>query len=373
MTDQPTENIPPQGEGFPPPPPGGQPTEYIPQPPPGGFPPPPPPPGGFPPPPQGGYPPPPPPPGGFPPPPQGGYPPPPPGGFPPPPQGGFPPPQGGFPPPPQGGYPPPPPPGGGYPPPPPPQGGFAPPPPGAYPQQFGAAPGAGVPFNVGDALSWAWNKFAKNAVPLIVAVLVYGVITAVIGGLVFGGAVLASPDRAAQTSDGGMMFAVDFSTVGMVILLLGELVLVAIGGVISSAFYVGLLGIADGQPTQIGSFFKPRLIVPMILLTLIVGVAVNIGSFLCVLPGLAIAVCVMFAHAALIDRNLSAIDSLKVSFGIVKAHPGQSILVALVSWLLLVVGAFCIVGALVTAPLAALMVVYTYRRLSGGQVAPLTP
>ncbi|WP_082067842.1 hypothetical protein [Mycolicibacterium llatzerense] len=342
MTDQPTEGTPPDAN---------QPTEYIPQPPPGGFPPPPP--GGAP----TEY---------IPQPPQGG-------GFPPPPQGGYPPP-------PQGGYAPPPPPGGAYPPPPPPQGGFAPPPPGAYPPagyQYGA-PGGAAPFSVGDALSWAWNKFTKNPAPLIVSMLVYGLVVGVIAGIVeFSALGLAETSVSSYSADdAGFSYSYNVTSLGpasIAILVLGYLVLLVVAATVSSAQYVGLLGIADGQPTTIGSFFKPRYIGPMILLTLIVGVLVGIGSVFCVIPGLIVALFAIFAHPILVDRNLSPIDSIKASIDIVKANVGQVILVWLVAGLIGAAGALaCGVGVLVSAPVASLMVVYTYRRLSGGQVAPLT-
>ncbi|WP_110811711.1 hypothetical protein [Mycolicibacterium mucogenicum] len=150
--------------------------------------------------------------------------------------------------------------------------------------------------------------------------------------------------------------------------------LLVVAAAISSAQYVGLLGIADGQPTTIGSFFKPRYIGPMILLTLIVGVLVGIGYVLCVIPGLIVALFAIFAHAVLVDRGQSPIDSLKASIEIVKANVGQVILVWLVAGLIGAAGILaCGVGVLVSAPVASLMLVYTYRRLSGGQVAPLTP
>jgi uncharacterized membrane protein len=362
MTDQPTDGTPPDAN---------KPTEYIPQPPPGGFPPPPPPGGApteyIPQAPQGG---------GYPPPPGGGFPPPPQGGYPPPPQGGYPPPPG------QGGYaPPPPPPGGAYPPPPPPQGGFAPPPPGAYPPagyQYGA-PGGAAPFSVGDALSWAWNKFTKNPAPLIVSVLVYGLIVGVIASIVqFSALGLADTSVSSYSADdAGFSYSYNVTSLGpasIAILVLGYLVLLVVAAAISSAQYVGLLGIADGQPTTIGSFFKPRYIGPMIVLTLIVGVLVGIGYVLCVIPGLIVALFAMFAHPILVDRNLSPIDSLKASIEIVKANVGQVILVWLVAGLIAAAGVLaCGVGVLVSGPVASLMLVYTYRRLSGGQVAPLTP
>ena len=370
MTDQPTEGTPPDAN---------QPTEYIPQPPPGGFPPPPP--GGapteyIPQAPQGG---------GFPPPPPGGYPPPPAGGYPPPPQGGYPPPQGGYPPPPPGGFPPPaqggypPPPPGGYPPPP--QGGFAPPPPGAYPPAgypYGA-PGGAAAFSIGDALSWAWNKFTKNPAPLIVSMLVYSLIVGVIATIVeFGVLGLADTSMSSYSADdAGFSYSYNVTSLGpasIAVLVIGYLVLLVVAAAISSAQYVGLLGIADGQPTTIGSFFKPRYIGPMILLTLIVGVLVGIGYVLCVIPGLIVALFAMFAHPALVDRNLSPIDAVKASIDIVKANVGQVILVWLVAGLIAAAGVLaCGVGVLISGPVASLMLVYTYRRLSGGQVAPLTP
>lgn len=331
----------------------------------------------------------PPPPGNFPPPgegfpPDGGAVPPPPGAFPPPP-GNYPPPPppgGAYPPPPPGGYPPPPPPGGAYPPPPPPQGGFAPPPPGYGPPP-GYAPGYGAPgfggpgfapFSVGDALSWAWNKFSKNAVPLIVATLAYAIAGGVVGWIFQALAIAVSPDRTATMNDGSISMGVSYSGAGAGILFVGEVVLLILGAAISAAYYVGLLNIANGQQTEIGSFFKPRNIAQMVLLSLIVGILTTIGLVLCVIPGLAVILFMFFAQVSLIDRNISAIDAIKTSFDIVKANFGPVILVWLLSVLLVLVGLLlCGVGLLVAGPVAALMNVYTYRRLSGGMVAPLTP
>ena len=92
------------------------------------------------------------------------------------------------------------------------------------------------------------------------------------------------------------------------------------------------------------------------------------------IPGLIVALFAIFAHPILVDRNLSPIDSLKASIEIVKANVGQVILVWLVAGLIAAAGILaCGVGVLVSGPVASLMLVYTYRRLSGGQVAPLTP
>ncbi len=336
-------------------------------------------------------PPPPPPPGGYPPPGQGGYPPPGQGGYPPPgQQGGYPPPPpppgGGYPPhPQQGGYPPPPPPSG-YPPPPQ-QGGYPPPPPGApgYPPAQGGYPPAGPPgyggaqpYSVGEAFSWAWNKFTKNAAPLIIATLVYGLILVVLQVIVNLLQAAVSPGVSDYTSSGNG-FSYSWSTTsmglgGILISIVGWFVSLIVGAAIQSGYISGVLDIANGQQVSVGSFFRPRNIGQVIIAGLIVGVITTIGFFLCIIPGVIASIMLVFTVVALLDRNLSPVDAVKTSFDLSKANFGN----VFVTWLAMVATAFvgallCGVGLIVAVPVAALILVYAWRRLSGGQVAPLTP
>ncbi len=317
---------------------------------------PPPPPGNNPPPPSGGYPPPPPP---------GGYPPPPPpGGYPPPPQ------QGGYPPPPQGaGYPPP---GGGYPPQAP--GGY--PPAGGYPPPGGPGFPAAQQYSVGDAFSWAWGKFTANAAALIVPTLVYGLIIFVLQAIFGALSAVVDPESTSYSSDGdGFSFSYNVSgPAGLAITILGWIVALVVGGIIQSAYYNGMLDVANGRPVTIGSFFKPRNVGAVIIASVIVGLLTSIGFALCVIPGFIVAIFTMFTVIALLDRNLSPIDAIKTSFDIAKNNFGQVLLTLLVVIAVTVVGALlCGVGLLVALPLGALIEVYAYRKLSGGQVAELNP
>ena len=328
--------------------------------------------------------------------PQGGYPPPPQGGYPPPPpQGGYPPPppQGGYPPPPPGGYPPPPPPQGGYPPPPPqgfPQGGY---PQGGFPSQesypggpgygapgYGApgygAPGFGAPaYNVGEGVTWGWNKFSKNVAPLLVATLIYALVLVVLGAIIQGLAFAVSPDPVTtyDSYDSGFEFSTSTSlgAAGIVVAVVGYLVSLLVGAAITSAYFGGLIDIANGAPVSVGSFLKPRRIGAFVVLSLIVGILTGIGWALCVLPGLVVSIFLMFSTPALADRNIGAIDAIKTSFNLVKSNFGPVILAWLVIAALLIVGALlCGVGLLVAVPVSTLFLVYTYRTLSGAQVAP---
>jgi len=339
--------------------------------------------------------------GNYPPPPQGNYPPPPQGNYPPPPpQGGYgtppPPPQGGYgapPPPPHGNYPPPPP--GNYPPPPPSQGGYAPPPPGGYPPPqgdwghpqggyppqagYGGYPPAGNSgVDIGETFGWAWNKFSKNAVALIVPTLVYGLVLGALYGIITfaTGALAPTSESTYESYDGGASysFSAGLGVASIITMLLGYLVLFVVGGAISSAYYGGLLDIANGTPVEIGSFFKPRNVGSVLIASLLVGIATSIGSFLCVIPGLIVTIFTLFTTVSIVERGLSPIDGIKASIDIVKANFVPALLTWLITLVIVGVGALlCGIGLLVAAPVAGLFLVHAYRKLTGGQVAPLTP
>lgn len=330
-------------------------TEQPPGPPPGNYPPPSGPPGNYPPPPPG-------PPGSYPPPPPGYGPPP----GPPPGPGGYGPPPGpgAYPPPPPGSYPPPPP--GSYPPPP--AGNFPPPPPGFAP------PGGGAAVSIGEAFSWAWGQFTKNAGPLVIATLVYALIIGVLSMIL--SFVLQSMSTTSGTtydsSSSGFEYNIALGAGGTVVAIIGTIALLVVAGAIASAYIGGLLDIANGQRVAVGSFFKPRNVGAMVITTVIIGVLSAIGNFLCVIPGLLVALFTMFSLLAVVDRNLSPIDAIKASFEMVKNNFGVAILVWLLAAVITLVGALlCGVGLLVAAPVAYLFEIYAFRRLGGGQVAPV--
>jgi uncharacterized membrane protein len=328
----------------------------------------PPPPGNNPPPPPGGYPPPPPP-GGYPP-PGGGYPPPTPpgGGYPPPtPPGSYPPPPGSYPPPPQGGYSQPPPSPGGYPPP---GGGYPPPTAGGYPP---AAP----QISVGEAFSWAWGKFRENAGPLVIATLVYAVILGVLYGIVYGLAFALAPAPVTTYDSYGSGFEYSASTslgfASIAVLVLGGIVMLVALAAIQSAYLGGVLDIANGQPVAAGSFFKPRMVGSVIIATVLIGIASVIGS-LCFILGIVIGIFTLFTTVAIVDRGLSPIDGIKASIDITKANFVQVLLTWILVSVIAAVGLIaCGIGIIVSAPVAALYLVYAYRRLTGGQIAALNP
>jgi uncharacterized membrane protein len=210
-----------------------------------------------------------------------------------------------------------------------------------------------------------------------VPVLVFGLIVSVIGIIVAVLAMALAPDSVSSYEsygDGyGFEASSSFGPASMTVFILGGLVLLVLSGAFTSAYMAGLLDIANGQPVTIGSFVKPRNIASVIITTLIVGILTGIGYFLCVLPGLVVAVFSMFAIVAVVDRNLSPIDAIKASLNTVKDNLGPAVIAFLVILLIMLVGSICYIGLLVAFPVAQLLTVYTWRRLTGAPVAPATP
>ena len=260
---------------------------------------------------------------GYPPPPGYGTPPPgygapPPGyGAPPPQPPGYGPPPGGFPPPGYGAPPPPPP---GPPP------GYGAPPPG-YPPQPGYGGQPKPVFNIGDAISWSWNKFRQNAVPFIVATLAYGVVLVAINALIF----VVTPEHEQHQlrwlpTCGRVS---NPSPASWAIMAISHVALYALVVFAEAAFVTACLDIADGRPVTIGSFFQPRNLGMAILAALLVGVITAVGSVLCFIPGLIFGIFAQFTVPFVIDRSLSAIKALTTSFSTVASNIGP----ALLAWL----------------------------------------
>ncbi len=208
--------------------------------------------------------------------------------------------------------------------------------------------------------------------------LVYAIVLGAIYGLiVFAAGALAPTSTSSYDSyDGGFSysFGAGLGAASIIVSIIGYLVLFVASGAVSAAYYAGLLDIANGQPVQIGSFFKPRNVGSVLIASVIVGIASSIGSLLCVLPGLVVAIFTIFTTVSIVDRGLAPVDGIKASIDIVKANFVQVLLAWLIIGVIVVVGALlCGIGLLVAGPVAALFLVHTYRTLTGGQVAPLTP
>jgi uncharacterized membrane protein len=210
---------------------------------------------------------------------------------------------------------------------------------------------------------------------------VYLVLFVVVQALVF--VVLGGASANTNTdSDYGASFSGGLDAGGFFIL---QIVTFVFGIFVQAALWSGLLDIADGRPVTVGSFFKPRHLGNVILAGALLAVISAVLNSLSLLPGFLFALLslvlifvfaffTLFTIAFATDRALAPIDAVKASYSVVKANVGPTLLSLLVQGLIVVVGLFaCGIGIIVAGPLALLIQAYTYRRLSGGPVAPPTP
>ncbi|WP_193791278.1 hypothetical protein [Mycobacterium paraense] len=243
-------------------------------------------------------------------------------------------------------------------------------PPGYGPQAGYGAP-QGPQFSVGEAFRWAWGKFTQNAMPLVVSALIYGLVFGAAYALIPIGGSMGSTTTTTN-SDGYATTTANISAAGLAVMIVGYILVYAIGIFAQAAFLSGCLDLADGRPVSIGSFFKPRNLGMVILAGIIVGILTSIASACFVLPGLIVGLFAQFTIPFVIDRSQGAIDALKSSFSTVSSNFANALLAWLVQLAAVVVGAvLCGVGLLVGGPIAALVLTYSYRKLSGGQVVPL--
>ena len=297
-------------------------------------------------------------------PPPGAYPPPPAGSYPPPPPAAYGPPAGSYPPPPGGSYPPPP--GGSYPTP---GGGYGPP--GAMPpapQPYGA-PGGPQAVGIGEAFNYGWTKFTANVGPVLLAVLVYGAVVAVVGGI-FYAALVASAAASSNangygTSSGmfGAGLGVGFFVFVVVVTLLGYLM--------QAGIIRGALHLTYGRPLEFKTFFQFDNLGGVIAASLLIGLGTGVGFLLCILPGIVFAFFAQFALYFVLDKQQGAVEAIRSSFSLVNKNLGTVVVLFLAVYVVQAVGGMlCGIGQLVAIPLTVIATAYMYRRMLGEPVAP---
>ena len=250
--------------------------------------------------------------------------------------------------PPPGGHAPPP---GGF------EGGFYPPP-GAYDPNAGGPPGYPPPI-VGwspvDAIVFGWNALNKNLAGIGLGIGIAFAVIFVPGqviGMIGAGLTSATGERAF-----GSLSRLVSTGVGIVL----EALL--LGGVIESA-----LRTARGEIVALGDVFNGyKYFVPFLIATLLYSIAVGIGTLLCLVPGIILALGLGLYGQLIVDRGLNGVDALKASWELTMGHKVQLLVYALLCVPVLVAGALlCGVGALFgSLPVIILSSAYIYLKLRG--------
>ncbi len=140
-------------------------------------------------------------------------------------------------------------------------------------------------------------------------------------------------------------------------------------GILAGPVFVGLIEIVRraqrAEPVQIGDVFNRfDSFLPSAIALLLIGLAVCIGSFLLVAPGLLAALFSGFTLHAIAYERLSAIDAIKRSFQIVKDHFIQSIALFVLISVAQAIGGAVVLGLLLVLPLSIIASTLAYQRMA---------
>lgn len=259
-----------------------------------------------------------------------------------------------------------------------------PPPPPGNPQygapQYGGYPGGAVPpgaagtkVDVGEAFSWAFNKFKNNVGAMILPGLVVFVLALVVGALAIWGATIFGSTETIYTPYGSYE-ETTLGAGGLFLMIVLYIVLILGLLYVQASITSGAVRVANGEPVTAASFLTPIRFGAVVGTAILVALATGIGYVLCIIPGLLALFFLMFSVVATIDKGLSPIDAMKASFELTKSKVGDSIITLLVTYVINLVGALvCYVGLIVSAPVAQLFLVHCWRRLNGAPIAPADP
>ena len=128
-----------------------------------------------------------------------------------------------------------------------------------------------------------------------------------------------------------------------------------------------------GQPATLGDCFSGfDIFGTSVLAYILMILLVSVGTVLCILPGIYLAIAYAFAWNLLAERRGSAWECLEMSRQAVTAHWGWAFLLLLVGGLIAYAGIIaCIIGVFVTMPFYGLMMAAAYDRLFAEQAPQL--
>lgn len=176
--------------------------------------------------------------------------------------------------------------------------------------------------DIGDILKKSWEVFMKDPATHIIANLLF------LLGSVFSLGILAAP------------------------LMVGYIRLIRD---LMAGRQVSATDIFSGLSTTITSLIT----------MIIIGIAITIGLFLLVLPGIAVGFLVAFAFHFIAYKDSGIMDSMSESFNLVKDNFVLVLIVIIIVAVINMIGSSVFIGSLLTVPFGMIMMNITYERLTG--------
>lgn len=230
----------------------------------------------------------------------------------------------------------------------------------------GYHPPAPPPYRVGAAITWAWYMFRKHW-KVFVAGMIVPVAAVLVLYVLFLALYIPLMDDVSDgsiTDDQALDFFTQITVLCAVMLALSIPLCVLYANLMRAALVA-----ADGGTPTYRMLFSTKHAGRILWANVLIGLGVLLGTLLCLLPGLAFSAFSVFTLLFIIDQDLPGLAAIKASFRLVRANFGLVLLTALAMAGINYAGSMVLmVGIVVSAPVALLVLAYAYRSL-----VPATP
>jgi hypothetical protein len=242
-----------------------------------------------------------------------------------------------------------------------------PPPPGYQPPSFGAAPqGAPQSWEVSEVISTAFEAFKLSWGPLVAGVFISGFVQQVPWILIQVGlgmmGISRDPEIGMHASASPVLVVL-----GVGISLFGLLVALGVSGFLTVGLNRMYCAAARNEPVSVGVLFGglDRLL-PMLAVQLLVGLAVGVGFLFFVVPGIILALGLIFAPFYVADAGLGPVEAIKASWAATTGERGKVFLFGFAACGVALLGLLaCCLGVYAAVPVIGIATATIYTRISG--------
>jgi uncharacterized membrane protein len=201
-------------------------------------------------------------------------------------------------------------------------------------------------FSIEEALRFGWDTFKKDPwfyVGVTAALTIFSVIVNALTG----------------NGYGAMAF-------------IGFLIGLAASTVVTIAYARLALSVQDGPHVGWEGLWAPEHFLNMLGATILQSIAIVVGLILLIIPGIIVALMLMFTQFLVVDKKMSPIAALKESYRLTKGQLLQIFLFWLAIIVINLIGLIAlVVGLLVTLPVTLIAVAHVYKKLSSLQGQPI--
>ncbi len=159
----------------------------------------------------------------------------------------------------------------------------------------------------------------------------------------------------------------------MVLYIIASLIVAVVGGlslgILMPTLMVGFVKLVRkrmaGEEASAGDVFDFSAFVPALIVGIIIGVGVMVGSMLLVLPGIAVALVTGYSFHFIAYDDAGVGDALKGSFELVKDNIVLVLILMLILGVLNGIGSAVVLGALLTGPFSMVASTIAFEEMRG--------